>query len=171
MPQAVGNAVISCICAAHTKYESNPLDWQWVVEIGYHLFTRQDMVRFQEMCEDGLLGPGDYGIIKDWLDIDRLQDGYIRIRDGLALEGEVQEMNDEENFYDKGPYQARVRGFFLAYHQVVAYHWWLLFRPMEMKLYRKFEVSLGRVMYLAFAFIFLVQMERNFSIGTCIRQV
>ena len=33
------------------------------------------MVRFQEMCEDGLLGPGDYGIFEDWLDIDRLQDG------------------------------------------------------------------------------------------------
>jgi hypothetical protein len=59
MPQATGNAVISCIHAAHTKYELKPLDWQRVVEIGYCLFTRRDMVRFQEMCEDGLLGPGD----------------------------------------------------------------------------------------------------------------
>jgi hypothetical protein len=114
MPQAAANAVISCIHAAHTKYESNPLDWQQVVEIGYRLFTRRDMVRFQEMCKDGLLGPGDYGIFKDWSDIDRSQDGYIRIRDGLVLEGEIQEMNNEENFYDKGPYQARVCGFFLG---------------------------------------------------------
>jgi hypothetical protein len=74
------------------------------------------MVRFQEMCEDGLLGPRDYGIFEDWADIDRSQDGYIRIRDGLVSEGEIQEMNDEENFSDEGPYQAHVRGCFLAYH-------------------------------------------------------
>jgi hypothetical protein len=102
MPQATGNAVISCIHAAHTKYESNPLDWQWVIEIGYCLFTRQDMERFQKMCKDGLLGPGDYGIFEDWLAIDRLRDGYIRNRDGLVLEGEIQEMNDKEKFLQQG---------------------------------------------------------------------
>jgi hypothetical protein len=56
MPQAVGNAVISCICAAHTKYESNPVEWQRVVEIGWRLLTKQDMERFEEMCKDGLVG-------------------------------------------------------------------------------------------------------------------
>jgi hypothetical protein len=171
MPQAAGNAVISCICAAHMKYESNLIDWQRVVEISYRLFTRRDMVRFQEMCEDGLLGAGDYGIFKDWSDIVRLQDGYIRIRDGLVLEGEIQEMNDEEKFYNKGPYQAHVCGFFLAYHQVVAYHWWLLFRPTELERYLEFKVSLVWVTYLARLFIFLLLIERNFSIGMCIRQV
>jgi hypothetical protein len=79
-------------------------------------------------------------------------------------------MNDEENFYNKGPYQARVGGFFLAYHQVVAYPWWLSFRPVELEHYCEFEVSLVRVMYLAHLFIFLVLTERNFSIGMCIRQ-
>jgi hypothetical protein len=170
MPQAAGNAAISCIRTAHTKYESNPLDWQRVVEIGYCLFTRQDMVRFQEMCKDGFLGPGDYGIFEDWLDIDRSQDGYICIRDGLVLEGEILEMNNKENFYNEGPYQACVCGFFLAYHQVVAYRWWLSFHPMELERYHKFEVSLVRAMYLDHLFIFLVLMERNFSIGTRIRQ-
>jgi hypothetical protein len=108
MPQAMGNAVISCIHAAHTKYELNPLIWQRVVEIGYHLFMRQDMERLQEMCEDGLLGPGDYGIFEDWSAIDRSRDGYICIREGLVLEDENQEMNKEEIFYNEGPYQARV---------------------------------------------------------------
>jgi hypothetical protein len=96
LPQAVGNAVISCIHAAQTKYESNPLDWQRVVEIGWHLLTRQDMERFQEMCKDGLLRPGDYGIFEDWSAIDRLRDGYVCIREGLVSEGEVQEIDDEE---------------------------------------------------------------------------
>ncbi len=123
LPQAAGNAVISCIHAAHTKYESNLLDWQRVIEIGRHLLTRQDMVRFQEMCKDGLLEPGDYGLFEDWLAIVRLRGGYNCIRDGLVSDGEIQEMNNEENFYNKGPYQARVCGFFLVYHQVVAYYW------------------------------------------------
>jgi hypothetical protein len=101
MPQATGNAVISCIHAAHTKYESNLLDWQRVVLIGYCLFVRQDMKRFQEMCKDGLLGQGDYGIFEDWMAIDRLRGGYIHIRDGLVSDGEIQETNDE-NFTTRG---------------------------------------------------------------------
>ncbi len=144
MPQAAGNSVISCIDAAHMKYESNLLDWQWVVEIGWHLLTKQGMGRFEEMCKEGLLGPGDYGLFKDWSAIDGSREAYIRIRDGLVLKGEIQEMNDEENFYNEGPYQARVCGFFLAYHQVVAYHQWLSFRPTDLELYHKFEVSLER---------------------------
>jgi hypothetical protein len=171
LPQAAGNTVISCIDAAHTKYEFNSLDWQWVVEIGWRLLTKQDMERFKEMFEEGLLGPRDYGLFKDWSAIDGLREVYIHIRDGLVLEGEIQEMNDEENFYNNGPYQARVCGFFLAYHQVVAYHWWLSFHPTELERYREFKVSLARVMYLTPLFIFIVLMERKFSIGTCIRQV
>ncbi len=166
----MGNAVISCIHAAHTKYESNPLDWHRVVEIGYCLFTRQDMERFQEMCKDGLFGPGDYGIFEDWSAIVGSQDGYIRIRDGLVLEGEIQEMNNKENFYDEGPNQACVWGFFLAYHQVLAYHWWLSFRLTDLERYCEFEVSLMRVMFIACSLISFVLMERNFSVGMHIRQ-
>jgi hypothetical protein len=42
---------------------------------------KQDMERFEEMCKDGLLGPGDYEIFKDWLVINRSRDGYIHIGD------------------------------------------------------------------------------------------
>jgi hypothetical protein len=161
-PQATGNAVISCIHAAHTKYELNPLDWKKVVEIGRHLLTRQDMARFQEMCEDGLLGPGDYGLFEDWSAIVRSRDGYICIRDGLVLEGEIQEMNGEENFYDEEPNQARVCGFFLAYHQVVAYHWWLLFRPIDLERHREFEVSLERVILIALLLVIFLSNGQKF---------
>jgi hypothetical protein len=98
MPQATGNAVISCIHAAHTKYELNLLDWQQVVEIGWRLLTKQDMGRFEEICKEGLLGPGDYGLFEDWSAIDGSREAYIRIRDGLVSEGEIQEMNNEEIF-------------------------------------------------------------------------
>ncbi len=98
----------------------------------------------------------DYGLFEDWSAIVRLRDGYICIRDGLVLEGEIQEMNDEEYFYDEGPYQARVCGFFLAYHQVVAYHWWLSFSPMDLEHYCKFEVSLEQVMLIALLLVFFL---------------
>jgi hypothetical protein len=58
-------------------------------------------------------------------------------------------MEDEENFYDKEPYKARVCAFFLVYHQVRTYHWWLSFRPTDLERYPKFKVSLERVMSFA----------------------
>ncbi len=162
MPQAAGNAVISCICVAHTKYESNLVDWQQVVEIDWHLLMKQDMERFEEMCKDGLLGPGNYGLFEDWSDINRSRDWYIRIRDGLILVREIQEMNMEENCYDDGLYQACVCGFFLAYHQVVAYHRWLSFCPMDLERYCEFEVSLERAIFIPILLVFSLSNGQKF---------
>ncbi len=81
---------------------------------GWHLLTKGDMCKFKNLCKDGLLGPRDYGIFEDWSAVNKSQEKYIRIKDGLISEGEVQEMIDEENFYDEGPYEERVRGFFLG---------------------------------------------------------
>jgi hypothetical protein len=142
------------------------LDWQRVVEIGSRLLTKQDMKRFGEMCKDGLLGGSNYVIFKDWSAIDWSREGYLHIRDRLVLEGEVQEMNNEEN----GPYEARLCAFFLAYHQVLAYCQWLSFHPTESERYRKFEVSLERVIFFAHSLTSFVLMDRNFSFGTHIRQ-
>ncbi len=36
----------------------------------WHLLSRVDMGRFEQMCEDGLLGTSNYGIFEDWLAID-----------------------------------------------------------------------------------------------------
>ncbi len=57
--QAAGNVIIRCIQAAHEKYQSNPLDWQQVIERGWRLLTKRDMRKFKNLCKDGLLGPGD----------------------------------------------------------------------------------------------------------------
>jgi hypothetical protein len=124
------------------------MDWQRVIEIGWHLLTKTDMERFGQMCEDGLLVPSNYGIFEDWLAINRLRDGYLRIKDGLVSEGEIQEMEDEESPYDKEPYKACVHAFFLAYHEMHAYHWWFLFHPTDLERYHEFKVSLERVMFL-----------------------
>ncbi len=71
-------------------------------------------------------------------------------------------MEDEENFYDEGPYQARVCGFFLEYHQVLAYHWWLLFCLTDLERYCKFEVSFEQVMFIARLLISFDLMDKNF---------
>jgi hypothetical protein len=139
--QAAGNVIISCVQAAHEKYQLNSPDWQDVIVRGWRLLTKWVMRKFKNLCEDGLLGPGDYGIFEGWSAINKSQEKYIRIKDGLTSEGEVQDMNKEENFYDEGPYEECVCGFFLAYHQVVAYHHWLLFCPADLELFCEFEVS------------------------------
>jgi hypothetical protein len=64
------------------------------------------------------------------------------------LGGEIQEMEDEENFYDEEPYKAHVH-IFLAYHQVRTYRWWLSFHLTDLEHYREFEVRLEGVMFFA----------------------
>jgi hypothetical protein len=65
LPQTTGNALINCINAAHEKYESNAMEWQWVIDVGWRLLSRADMERFEQMCKDRLLGLSDYGIFED----------------------------------------------------------------------------------------------------------
>jgi hypothetical protein len=94
LPQTTGNALINCINADHKKYESNVMDWQWVIEIGWRLLTRPDMERFEQMCKDRFLGSSNCGIFEDWSAVDWSREGYLRIRDGLVSEGKIQEMED-----------------------------------------------------------------------------
>ncbi len=108
---------------------------------GWRLLTKWNMRKFKNLCKDSLLGPRDYVIFVDWSAINKSQEKYIRIKDGLILEGEVQELNDKEIFYTEGPYEERIRGFFLAYHQVVAYHCWLSSHPADLEHFGEFEVS------------------------------
>ncbi len=108
---------------------------------GWRLLKKRDMHKFKNLCKDGLLGPVDYRVYEDWSAIDKSKERFIRIKNGLVSEGEAQEMNDKENFYDEGPYEERVRGFFLAYHQVVAYHRWLSFCLADLERFHEFEVS------------------------------
>jgi hypothetical protein len=56
---------------------------------GWRLLMKQDMRKFKNLCEDGLLGPRDYGIFEDWWAINKSQEKYICIKDGLISEGEV----------------------------------------------------------------------------------
>jgi hypothetical protein len=50
-------------------------------------------------------------------------------------------MKDEEKFLRQGAVRGTRLQFFLAYHQVVAYHRWLLFCPADLEHFCEFEVS------------------------------
>ncbi len=129
------------------------------------------MERFEQLCKDGLFGPSDYGIFEDWLAVDWSREGYLRIRDGLILEGDIQDMEDEENHCDEGPYKAPVHAFFLVYHQMRAYCHWLLLCLTDLEHYPKFEVFLERVLFpCSFVDIFCSNGPKKVSFGTPIRQ-
>jgi hypothetical protein len=66
---------------------------------------------------------------------------YINIMSALITEEGEQEMNNKENHSDNGSDINRSRAFFLAHHQLLVYHCWLLFCPEEAALFQKFEVS------------------------------
>jgi hypothetical protein len=117
------------------------MGWQEVIVRGLCLLTKRDMHSFKKLCKDGHLIPEDYRIYEDWSSINKSRERYIRIKDGLLLEGEVQDMNNEENFYDEEPYKEWVCGFFLAYHQVVVYQPWLSFCPADLERFCEFEAS------------------------------
>ncbi len=81
--QAAEKVIISCVQAAHEKYQPNPPDWQDVIMRGWRLLMKRNMSKFKNLCKDGLLGPGDYGIFEDWSAINKSQEKYIRIKDKL----------------------------------------------------------------------------------------
>jgi hypothetical protein len=68
-------------------------------------------------------------------------------------------MEDEENHYDKELYTTLVHAFFLEYHEIRAYHWWLSFHPTDLERYREFKVSTEGVMFYAHSFISFVLMD------------
>ncbi len=61
--------------------------------------------------------------------------------DGLITEDDEQEMNNEENHYDNRADEEHSQAFFLAYHQLMAYHHWLSFCPEEAALFQRFEAT------------------------------
>jgi hypothetical protein len=80
-------------------------------------------------------------IYEEWEELTRARPRYISIMDGLIMEDNEREMNDKENPYDNKVDKDRSQAFFLAYHQLMAYHCCLLFCLEVAALFWRFEVS------------------------------
>jgi hypothetical protein len=50
-------------------------------------------------------------------------------------------MNDDKNQFNDYSDKDRRQAFFLAHHQMLAYHQWLSYRPEETSLFQNFELS------------------------------
>jgi hypothetical protein len=60
---------------------------------------------------------------------------------GWITDKDEQAWNDGENQFDDYSDNSRRQAFFLAHHQMLAYHQWLFYRPDDATLFQNFKVS------------------------------
>jgi hypothetical protein len=87
------------------------------------MLSGADMRQFKALCNDDYsLCYDEHHLYKEWEEVFRARPKYISIAPGLVIEEDEQEMKDKENHYDNGSDKDHSRAFFLAYHQLMAYH-------------------------------------------------
>jgi hypothetical protein len=55
--------VIGSVDAAHTQYEADCLNWQSIIDGGYELLSKADILQFKELCDS------NYFLCKDEYDL------------------------------------------------------------------------------------------------------
>ncbi len=65
---------------------------------------------------------------------------YVNLLVGQLDDKDLRADRDEENRYDREPWDRVTKNFFLAYHQVKAQVRWFASRPNEAEHYKRFEV-------------------------------
>ncbi len=61
------------------------------------------MRQFKDLCDDDYsLCRNEHHLYKEWEELTRVRPRYISVMSGLVTEEDKQEMNDEENPYNKG---------------------------------------------------------------------
>jgi hypothetical protein len=119
---------IGCIIAAHHQLKVAYHNWRSIAETGCKLLSRRDMRLFKALCDDDYsLCRDEYHLYKEQEEVTRARPRYISIMDGLVTEDDEQEKNNKENHYNKVGDKDCSQAFFLAYHQLMRYHCWLLF--------------------------------------------
>jgi hypothetical protein len=139
--QDILRAFIGSVYAAHTQYEANCLNWQSVIADGHELLSKADFGQFKALCDNYFLCRGEYYLYKEWAQIIKAKPRYINIMSSLITGKDEWAWNDNEDHVDDYSDNNHRQAFFLAHHQVLAYHCSLLFCPEEAALFCKFEVS------------------------------
>jgi hypothetical protein len=135
-------AIVGCVIAAHHQFEVACHNWRSIAETGHRLLSGRDTRQFKALCDDGYpLCRDEYHLYEEWEERTRARPRYISIMDGLITEDDKQEMNNEENPYNKEAEEDCSQVFFLAYHQLIACHHWLSFCLEEAALFQRFKVS------------------------------
>jgi hypothetical protein len=135
-------AIIGSVYAAHTQYEADCLNWQSVIADGHELLSKADLLQFKALCDNNcFLCGGVNHLYKEWTQVVKAKPRYINIMSGLIIDKDKQAWNNDEDHFDGYSGDNCRQAFFLAHHQMLAYHHWLLFCPEEAALFCKFVVS------------------------------
>jgi hypothetical protein len=128
--------------ATHSQYEADCLNWQSVIDDGHELLSKADLLQFKELCDDNyFLCEDEYNLYKEWTQVIEARPRYINIMSGLITDKDERAWNDDKNQFDDYSDNDCRQVFFLAHHQMMAYHQGLFFCPEETVLCHNFEVS------------------------------
>ncbi len=62
--------IIGSVDTAHTKYDTDCLDWQSVIDEGHKLLCQADMLQFKELCDNSyLLCNDECDLYKEWTQV------------------------------------------------------------------------------------------------------
>jgi hypothetical protein len=100
------------------------------------------MLQFKELCDNNyMLCKDEYDLYKEWTQVIEARPRYINIMYGRITDKDEQAWNDDKNQFDDYSDNNRRQEFFLAHHQMLAYHQWLFYRPDDATLFQNFKVS------------------------------
>jgi hypothetical protein len=140
--QEVLQTIIGSVDTAHTKYEADCLDWQFVFNDGNDLLCKADTMQFKELCNNNyMLCEDEYDLYKEWTQVTEARPRYINIMFGWINDKAEQVLNNDKNPFNDSSENNRRQAFFLAHHQIMAYHQCLSYCPEEAALFQNFKVS------------------------------
>jgi hypothetical protein len=90
------------------------------------------MLQFKELCNNNyLLCKGEYDLYKEWTQVIEARPNYIHIMYDWITDKDEQAWNDDKYGFDDYSNNYHRQAFFLAHHQMLAYHQWLSYCPEE----------------------------------------
>jgi hypothetical protein len=140
--QEILQIIIGCVHNAHTKYEADCLDWQYVINDGNELPCKADMLQFKELWDNNyMLSKDEYHLYNEWTQVTEGWPRHVSIMYGWITDKDKRAWNKDESWFNDSSDNDRRQAFFLAHHQMLAHHLWLSYCPLEAALFWNFEGS------------------------------
>ncbi len=113
--QVTLQAVVDCVRKSYRCYQSDPTGWEGVREIGLSLLSLDDLARYR------IIFPDEGDLQDEWEKVVTHGGKYVNLLVGLLTDDDIRAERDEENHYDKEPWNRVTMNYHLAYHQVKAH--------------------------------------------------
>jgi hypothetical protein len=94
------------------------------------------MMQFKDLCDNNYkLCKDVYDLYKEWTQATEARPRYINIMCGQINDKDKQAWKNDKNRFNDSSDNDHRQAFFLAHHQMLAYHQWLSYRPEEATLF------------------------------------